>query len=63
MISKEMAMSKFKEIALANDKFIKELKKCSQDELLRMIQWSSPQAACVIGYVIGWNSNEALYER
>jgi len=53
----------FKQVAIDNEKFIKELDKYSNDEITMIMSFVDPQVAYVIGHVIGWRSPEALYDR
>ena len=53
----------FKETVIANEKFIKELENYTNDEIIIMMNFVDPSVAFAIGYVMGWRSTEALYER
>lgn len=53
----------FKETVQQNEKFIKELEQYTNDEIMMMISFVDPPVAFIIGYVLGWRSTGALYER
>lgn len=53
----------FKETVQQNEKFIKELESYTNDEIIMMISFVDPSIAFTIGYVLGWKSMGALYER
>ncbi len=53
----------FKETVQHNEEFIKELEKYNNNELIMMMCFVDPPVAFAIGYVIGWRSTDALYER
>ncbi len=53
----------FKETVQQNEEFIKELEQYTNDELIMMMCFVDPPVAFTIGYVLGWRSTGALYER
>lgn len=53
----------FKETVQQNKEFIKELEQYTNDELIIMMSFVDPPIAFTIGYVLGWRSTGALYER